>query len=81
MLQEGGEHEAKRVAPPVFDRAVALLEFEAVVVTLLKAATSGFVVLHVRGAGFNSKPRVSTTVAVIGIYPPVLTVVEFPAPA
>ena len=80
-MQEGGEQEAKRVAPPGFDRAVALLEFDVVVVRELKAAISGFVVLHVSGAGFNSKPKVSTTVAVTGIDPPVLTVVEFPAPA
>src|ERR1039458_7573098 len=48
ILQVGGVQEAKTVAPPRLARAVALL-IPVVVVLLLKAATSGLVVLQVRG--------------------------------
>src|ERR1035437_5662351 len=49
ILQDGGEQEAVRVAPPRLARAAALL-LPDVLVVVLKAATLGLVVLHVRGA-------------------------------
>jgi hypothetical protein len=82
-LQLGGVQEAKMVAPPRLARAVALLLL-LVFVALLKAATSGLVVLQVRGglvrAGLLAmRCSVSNTVAVIGTLPPLFTVIEFPA--
>src|SRR5271157_1924548 len=83
MLQVGGVQEAKTVAPPRLARAVALL-IPVVLVVLLKAATSGLVVLQVRGGlvkGVKSAVwyRVSTAVAVMDTLPPLFTVIEFPA--
>ena len=82
MLQVGGVQEAKRVAPPRLLRAVALL-LPAVLVVVLKAATSGLVVLQVRGGLVRgvllAMPyKVSTAVAVMATLVPVFTVIEFP---
>src|SRR5271155_1173367 len=83
ILQVGGVQEAVSVAPPRLLRAVALL-LPVVLVVLPKAATSGWVVLQVRGglvrAVVLATPyRVSTAVAVMGMPPPLFTVIEFPA--
>ena len=78
MLQLGGVHEAKTVAPPRLARAVALLIPE-VLVVVVKAATSGLVVLQVRGGLGTVTPKVSIAVAVMDTLPPLLTVIEFPA--
>src|SRR5260370_36787997 len=48
ILQLGGVQDAVMVVPPRLARAVALL-LPVVLVVLLKAATSGLVVLQVRG--------------------------------
>src|SRR5271166_966249 len=82
ILQVGGVQEAKTVAPPRFARVAALL-VPVVVVRLLKAATSGLVVLQVRGgllrgALLATPYKVSTAVAVTETAVPVLTVIEFP---
>ena len=81
-MQLGGVQEAVRVAPPRLLRAVAPLLPELLVV-VVKAATSGFVVLQVRGglasAVLLAMPHnVSTAMAVIGTLPPVFIVIEFP---
>src|ERR1035437_3304410 len=83
MLQVGGVQEAKMVAPPRLARAVALL-IPVLLVVLLKAATSGLVVLQVRGGlakGVKSATwyRVSIAVAVMDTLPPLFRVIEFPA--
>src|SRR6202049_5276981 len=82
ILQLGGVQEAKTVAPPRLARAVALLIPE-VLVVLLKAATSGLVVLQVRGGLGTGMPvnlyKVSTAVAVMDTLPPLFMVTEFPA--
>src|SRR5208337_997281 len=82
ILQVGGVQEAKTVAPPTLFRAVALLLPE-VLVVVRKAATSGLVVLQVRGGLVRATPvywyKVSTAVAVMGTLPPLFTVIEFPA--
>src|ERR1019366_2734788 len=82
ILQVGGVQEAKTVAPPRLARAVALLLAELLVV-LLKAATSGLVVLQVRGGLGRVTPvnlyKVSIAVAVMDTLPPLFTVTEFPA--
>src|SRR5271157_140569 len=82
ILQVGGVQEAKRVAPPRLLRAVALL-VPVVLVVLLKAATSGLVVLQVRGGLGTARPvkgyKVSIAVAVMDTLPPLFTVIEFPA--
>src|SRR5260221_13312468 len=62
ILHVGGVQEAKTVAPPRLARAVALLLPELLVV-LVKAATSGLVVLQVSGGLPTVAPKVSTTVA------------------
>src|ERR1700674_4181969 len=77
ILQLGGVQEAKTVAPPRLARAVALLIPE-VLVLLVKAATSGLVVLQVRGGLGTVTPKVSRAVAVIDTLPPLFTVIEFP---
>src|SRR5258706_14944490 len=69
ILHVGGVQDAKTVAPPRLARAVALLLPELLVV-LVKAATSGLVVLQVSGGLPTVAPKVSTTVAAL----------EFPAP-
>ena len=58
-------------------RAVALFIPE-VLVVLVKAATSGLVVLQVRGGLGTVTPKVSSAVAVIDTLPPLFTVIEFP---
>src|SRR5208282_2243343 len=83
MLQDGGVQEAKRVAPPRLLRAVALLVI-ALLAVVPKAATSGLVVLQVRGAAVRgvllAMPHsVSTAMAVMGMLAPLFTVIEFPA--
>ena len=85
ILQDGGEQEAVRVAPPRLARADALL-LPDVLVVLLKAATSGLVVLQVRGGlargavSPGAMPNnVSIAVAVMGTLLPLFTVIEFPA--
>src|ERR1700686_4851845 len=78
ILQLGGVHDAKSVAPPRLLREVALLLSELLVV-VLKAATSGLVVLQVNGGLRRTNPGVSTTVAVTFTEPPLVTVMEFPA--
>src|SRR5258708_34742220 len=70
ILHVGGVQEAKTVAPPRLARAVALLLPEPLVV-LVKAATSGLVVLQVSGGLPTVAPKVSTTVAGEGGLPPV----------
>src|ERR1022692_116519 len=82
ILQLGGVQEAVRVAPPELARVVALLT-PVVSVAVLKLATSGLVVLQVRGGLGMGTPvngyNVSTAVAVIDTLLPVFTVIEFPA--
>src|SRR6266404_3425023 len=78
ILQLGGLQEAKTVAPPRLARAVALL-VPVVFVVLVKAATSGLVVLQVRGGLATVTPKVSIAVAVMDTLPPLFTVTEFPA--
>src|ERR1035438_7078106 len=83
ILQVGGVQEAKTVAPPRLARAVALL-IPVVLVLLLKAATSGLVVLQVRGGLVRGVLlamwyRVSTAVAVMDTLPPLFRVIEFPS--
>src|ERR1017187_4850121 len=83
ILQDGGVQEAKREVPPRLSRAEALL-VTALLAAVLKAATSGLVVLQVRGAlvrgGLLATPHnVSTAMAVMGILAPLFTVIEFPA--
>src|ERR1700686_482819 len=78
ILQLGGVQEAKTVAPPRLARAVAVL-LPVVFVVLVKAATSGLVVLQVRGGLGKVTPRVSSAVAVMDTLPPLFTVIEFPA--
>src|SRR5208282_5007897 len=85
ILQVGGVQEAVRVAPPRLLRAVAVL-LPVLLVVVPKAATSGLVVLQVRGGadrGAKSKGaipyRVSIAVAVTDTLPPLFTVIEFPA--
>src|ERR1700675_4216391 len=78
ILQLGGVQEAKTVAPPRLARAVALL-IPVVLVVLVKAATSGLVVLQVRGGLGTVTPKVSIAVAVMDTLPPLFTVIEFPA--
>src|ERR1700686_1549374 len=78
ILQLGGVQEAKTVAPPRLARAVALL-LPVVFVTLVKAATSGLVVLQVRGGLGTVTPKVSIAVAVTDTLLPLFTVIEFPA--
>src|ERR1019366_9827731 len=83
ILQDGGLQEAVSAAPPRVLRALALLVAELLVV-VLKAATSGLVVLQVRGGLVRGellvfRCRVSYTVAVIETLPPLFTVIEFPA--
>src|SRR5258706_11703684 len=69
ILHVGGVQDAKTVAPPRLARAVALLLPELLVV-LVKAATSGLVVLQVSGGLPTVAPKVSTTVAGMGTLPP-----------
>src|ERR1700678_1019974 len=82
-LQLGGVQEAVIVVPPRLLRAVALL-VPVVLVRVAKAATSGSVVLQVRG-GFASglslatPYRVSIAVAVTVTEAPLFTMMEFPA--
>src|SRR5260370_2295530 len=78
ILQVGGVQDAKTVAPRRLARAVALL-FPEVLVVRVKAATSGLVVLQVRGGLGTVTPKVSSAVAVIDTLPPLFTVIEFPA--
>src|ERR1039458_1103523 len=83
ILQDGGVQEAKRVVPPRLSRAVALL-VTALLVAVLKAATSGLVVLQVRGALVRgvllaTPHNVSTAIAVMGMLAPLFTVIELPA--
>ena len=83
ILQVGGVQEAKTVAPPRLLRAVAEL-VPVVLVMLLKAATSGLVVLQVRGGvsrgvALEMPYRVSTAVAVMDAVPPLFRVIEFPS--
>src|SRR5208282_2092411 len=83
ILQVGGVQEAVRVAPPRLLRAVAVL-LPVLLVVVPKAATSGLVVLQVRGglasAVLLAMPHnVSTAIAVTGTLPPLFTVIEFPA--
>src|ERR1700690_2369420 len=82
MLQVGGAQEAVRVAPPELLRAVALLA-PVVLVVVENRATSGLVVLQVRGGVGMGMPvnlyKVSTAVAVTDTLLPKLTVIEFPA--
>src|SRR5712692_8496214 len=78
ILQLGGVQDAVMVVPPRLARAVALL-VPVVLVVLLKAATSGWVVLQVRGVLLAIPYRVSTAVAVTDTLPPLFTVIEFPA--
>src|ERR1022692_675779 len=82
ILQLGGVQEAVRVAPPELARAVALLA-PVVLVRVPKPATSGLVVLQVRGGLGMGTPvkgyNVSTAVAVIDTLLPVFTVIESPA--
>src|SRR5712692_3409551 len=83
ILQLGGVQDAVMVVPPRLARAVALL-VPVVLVVLLKAATSGLVVLQVRGGLRRGvllaiPYRVSTAVAVTDTLPPLFTVIEFPA--
>src|SRR5258708_33922167 len=78
ILQLGGVKEAKTVAPPRLARAGALLA-PVVFVVLVKAATSGLVVLQVRGGVGTATPKVSIAVAVMDTLPPLFTVMEFPA--
>src|SRR6266436_5515996 len=83
ILQLGGEHDAVMVAPPRLARAVALL-VPVLLVVLLKAATSGLVVLQVRGGLTRGvvlaiPNRVSTAVAVTETLPALFMVIEFPA--
>src|SRR5258708_4008779 len=78
ILHVGGVQEAKTVAPPRLARAVALLLPELLVV-LVKAATSGLVVLQVSGGLPTVAPKVSTTVAVMATLPPLFMMTEFPA--
>src|SRR6202158_249252 len=82
ILQVGGVQEAVRVVPPRLARAVALLLPELLVV-LVKAATSGLVVLQVRGGLATGMPvnlnKVSTAGAVMDTLPAVFMVTEFPA--
>src|SRR5216684_846400 len=78
ILQLGGVQEAKTVVPPRLARAVALLT-PVVFVVLVKAATSGLVVLQVRGGLGTVTPKVSIAVAVMDTLPPLFTVTEFPA--
>src|SRR4029077_398753 len=78
ILQVGGVQEAKMVAPPRLARVVAVLIPELLVV-LVKAATSGLVVLQVSGGLARVAPRTSTAVAVMDTLPPLFTVTEFPA--
>src|ERR1700685_3591928 len=82
MLQVGGVQEAVRVAPPKLLRAVALLVL-VVLVTVPKAATSGFVVLQVSGgAGTGPKSamlyRVSMAIALPPTVPREFALIEFP---
>src|SRR5580698_211882 len=82
ILQVGGTQEAKRVAPPRFLRAVAVLLAESFS-RVVKAATSGLVVLQVRGGLVRgvllAMPyRVSTAVAVMVTLLPLLMVIVFP---
>src|SRR5271156_1886279 len=84
ILQLGGVQEAKMVAPPELLRAVALL-LVLVDVVLLKAITSGSVVLQVRGGLAKGvllaiPHNVSSAIAVTGTVSPLFTVIEFPAP-
>src|ERR1700686_978830 len=79
ILQLGGVQEAEPVAPPRLARAVALLIPEVLVVVVVKAATSGLVVLQVRGGLGTVTPKVSIAVAVTDTLPPLFTVIEFPA--
>src|SRR6266446_8346842 len=83
MLQLGGEQDAVMVVPPRLARAVALL-LPVVLVVVLKAATSGLVVLQVRGGLTRGVVlaipyRVSTAVAVTETLPPLFMAIEFPA--
>src|ERR1700675_2597093 len=78
ILQLGGVQEAETVAPPRLARAVALLIPE-VLVVVVKAATSGLVVLQVRGGLGTVTPKVSIAVAVMDTLPPLFMVTEFPA--
>src|SRR5260221_12442912 len=70
ILHVGGVQEAKTVAPPRLARAVALLLPELLVV-LVKAASSGLVVLQVSGGLPTVAPKVSTTGAAGGATSPV----------
>src|SRR6202050_3139418 len=85
ILQLGGLQEANRVAPPRLFLALALLLPVALVV-VVKAATSGLVVLQVRGGVARgvllaTPHRLSTAIAVTPTLVPLVTVMEFPCPA
>src|SRR5208283_4692010 len=83
-LHVGGVQEAVMMPPPRLARAVALL-VPLVLVVLVKAITSGLVVLQVRGglvrpalSAMASLYKVSTAVAVMDTPPPLFKVIEFP---
>src|SRR5208282_4513618 len=83
ILQVGGVQEAKTAPPPELLLAPALL-LTVLPVVLLKAMTSGLVVLQVRGrlakgVSLAMPHNVSTAIAVTGTLPPLFTVIEFPA--
>ena len=61
------------IAPAFYVFGLVLL------VVVLKAATSGLVVLQVRGGLGTATPKVSIAVAVMDTLPPLFIVIEFPA--